>query len=105
MIEPANFFTTLVVKAIVAITPKCKDITRLASESLERPLPWHLRLRLKIHFLVCVWCERYVSQLEFMHRCLHKEGEHGHERADAAKLSGDAKGRLRRALEDSSKSP
>jgi hypothetical protein len=49
-------------------TPHCTEILRLASQSLEQPLPFRTRLKMRLHFLICVWCERYVKQLKFLHR-------------------------------------
>jgi hypothetical protein len=48
------------------ITPNCRDITRLASERLEHPLPLGARLRFGLHLSVCVYCARYVEQLELL---------------------------------------
>jgi hypothetical protein len=44
-------------------TPSCAEMSRLASRSLEQPLPpqtWH---RMKLHHLICV----YFKQLKFLH--------------------------------------
>ena len=58
-------------KAIVWIwnhTPNCAEMSRLASRSLDQPLPWRTRLRMRLHFLICVWCQRYLRQLQFLHQ-------------------------------------
>jgi hypothetical protein len=53
-------------------TPHCTEILRLASQSLEQPLSLRTRLKMRLHFLICVWCERYDKQLKFLHRaCSH----------------------------------
>jgi hypothetical protein len=51
---------------IWGLTPNCADMARLASESLDKALPLGLRLRMRLHFLVCVWCARYFKQLKFL---------------------------------------
>ena len=48
-------------------TPHCTEILRLASQSLEQPLSFRTRLKMRLHFLICVWCERYDKQLKFLH--------------------------------------
>jgi hypothetical protein len=48
-------------------TPHCTEILRLASQSLEQPLSLRTRLKMRLHFLICVWCERYDQQLNFLH--------------------------------------
>ena len=49
-------------------TPDCAAMARLSSERLERPLPLGMRLRMRLHFLICVWCHRYLKHLEFLHQ-------------------------------------
>lgn len=56
-------------------TPDCAAMARLSSERLEHPLPLGVRLRMRLHFLICVWCHRYLKQLEFLHQhapCAHE---------------------------------
>lgn len=48
-------------------TPHCTEILRLASQSFEKPLSFRTRLKMRLHFLICVWCERYDKQLKFLH--------------------------------------
>lgn len=48
-------------------TPHCTEITRLASQSFEQPLSFRTRLKMRLHFLICVWCKRYHHQLIFLH--------------------------------------
>lgn len=47
-------------------TPNCVEMSRLASQSLDRPLGFKLRVRMRLHHLICVWCQRYQRQLEFI---------------------------------------
>ncbi len=49
-------------------TPNCADLSRLASQSLDRKLPWNLRLEMRLHNLICGWCKRYRKQLQFLHQ-------------------------------------
>lgn len=82
------------------ILPTCKEMTRLLSDAMDRTLPWHVRLRIRIHLLMCTLCERYKRQLLFIRDLLRKHGDRlddvsgSHE----ASLSPEAKERLRRAL-------
>jgi len=57
-------------------TPNCVEMSQLASQRLERPLPLKLRLKMRVHFLICVWCKRYSNQLEFLHRASPCMDEH-----------------------------
>ena len=49
-------------------TPNCPGMSRLASLSLEQPASFALRLKMRLHHLICVWCQRYQKQLQFLHR-------------------------------------
>jgi hypothetical protein len=45
------------------ITPPCKDVTRMMSEAMDRPLPLRKRVAVYVHRLICVWCDRYCRHL------------------------------------------
>jgi len=49
-------------------TPHCTEILRLASQSLEQPQSVRTRMKMRMHFLICVWCKRYDKQLKFLHQ-------------------------------------
>jgi hypothetical protein len=57
-------------------TPNCVEMSRLASQRLEQPLSVELRLKMRVHFLICVWCKRYFKQLDFLHRTSPCMDEH-----------------------------
>lgn len=74
-------------------TPNCAEMSRLASLSLEQPPSFALRLKMRLHHLICVWCRRYERQLKFLHRVAPKM----HEEAAAIskrKLSEETKRRM-----------
>jgi hypothetical protein len=41
----------------------CKEVTRMVSESLDRKLPLHQRIGIRMHLLMCRFCSRYRKQL------------------------------------------
>jgi hypothetical protein len=57
-------------------TPNCADMSRLASRSLEQPLPFGTRLKMAMHYLICVWCSRYLKHLRFLHAAAPGFDEH-----------------------------
>ena len=74
-------------------TPHCTEILRLASQSLEQPLSFRTRLKMRLHFLICVWCERYVKQLKFLqHAGSHLD--HQAESLPGRGLSAEARQRI-----------
>lgn len=48
-------------------TPNCAEMSRLASLSFEQPSTLRTRLKMRLHYLICVWCERYARHLKFLH--------------------------------------
>ena len=79
-------------------SPNCAEMSRLASQSWDRPLPWSTRFRMRLHYLICVWCKRYFKQLQF----LHDAAGHFEEHADTSPsrgLSPEARQRLLKHLQ------
>jgi hypothetical protein len=87
----AGSFASIVWK----ITPHCREVVRLTSQSRDRSLSLAKRLRLGLHRRFCEWCARYAEQLEFLHESAHQLDEKG-----SQALPSDAKSRLKRALKD-----
>ena len=97
MIEPTNGWKAKVVMFIAEHTPKCHDITRLVSEAMDRPLPLRTRLAMRMHYLICIWCQRYRDQLGFVRDALQSCPTDDIDRA-RGKLSPEARNRLKIAL-------
>ena len=64
---------------------------------MDRELPFTTRIKLRIHYLMCSFCERYEKQLNYMREVARgfpeKIGE-----ISAEKLPSDFKERMREAL-------
>ena len=48
-------------------TPGCAEMSRLTSRALEQPLALQVRLKMRLHFVICAWCRRYFEQINFLH--------------------------------------
>lgn len=46
----------------------CKDICALLSESMDRPLGWRERFSIKLHFMLCRNCTRFLQHLQFLRK-------------------------------------
>lgn len=81
--------------------PTCRDMARLLSEAMDRTLPWHVRVRMRLHLLMCVLCERYKQQLHFIREALRNDAGRLNLDADPQEpcLSDEAKARIRHALD------
>ena len=66
--EHRSWLQLRIVLLIAALTPSCPEVVRLLSRGMEKPLPWHTRFRLRIHNLMCSFCERYARQLKAMRK-------------------------------------
>ncbi len=86
------------IRLLAAATPGCDEVTRLVSESQERPLTRWERSRLWAHYKICDWCRRYQQQLELLGRLTREAGTRP--ASDTRQLSPGAKEKLHRALDE-----
>src|ERR1700722_4095206 len=42
---------------------KCRDVSELATDYMERALPWRQRLAVRLHLFLCDMCRAYIDQL------------------------------------------
>jgi hypothetical protein len=79
----------------------CQEVLPILSESLERRLTLRERITLRLHFIICVYCIRYLKQLRFMRAALRAQSATAaeDETPPAPTLSADARERIRRTLE------
>ena len=88
--------------ALLAVSPNCREASRLQSDALDRSLSLSQRFGLRLHLLLCRWCRRYGKQIRFLRQAAH---EHPEEAVEAAPrtLSPEARERLKRSLRDEAK--
>ncbi len=48
----------------------CKQVTRLISESQERPLSLTEKISLKAHVMICVGCKNFSLQVPFLSKAM-----------------------------------
>jgi hypothetical protein len=97
--EPQGWKAGLVF-ALARRLPHCKQVAPLMSEALDHELPWRVRIKIRLHQVVCLACVRYEEQLRLLNetaRRLATELEE-HQPSSTARLSDDARERLKRAL-------
>ena len=61
-----NWWQTRLVILIGRHTPKCREMVRLLSQEMDRPLPLSMRIRKRFHYLICCWCQRYEEHLKYL---------------------------------------
>ena len=82
---------------IFRFTPTCPEVIRTLSLGMEKQLPLLTRVKLRIHFLMCSFCQRYMEQLKYMRHVAREFPDKIGEVSDA-KLPLDAKERMKAAL-------
>jgi hypothetical protein len=97
VIEPTNWWKTKLVMFIAKHTPKCHDITRLISQSMDGQLPLRTRLAMRVHYIICVWCTRYRDQLALTRKAMHVCPDEGVEKMEG-ELEATAKARMKERL-------
>lgn len=86
----------------------CKDISRVISESFERPLSFGERAGLRFHMLICGTCRRFRKLQYKIHSAVKEHGTGASQDSDEAPvLPEDSKSRIniaiRKAIEESDK--
>ena len=92
-----NWWQTMLVKFIGKHTPKCREMVRILSQSMDEPLPLMMGIKKRLHFLICCWCQRYEEQLRYIHETARHFPEHAGE-ASATPFPPDAKERIKQRL-------
>ena len=89
----------MLVKFIGKHTPKCREMVRILSQSMDEPMPLMMRIKKRLHFLICCWCQRYEEQLRYIHETVRQFPGHGDEASDIP-FPTEAKERIKRKLAD-----
>lgn len=82
---------------ICRFTPTCPEVVRILSLGMDKHLSLAMRIKLRLHFLMCSFCERYMKQLKYMRQVAREFPEKIGEVSNAS-LSPDAKERMKAAL-------
>jgi hypothetical protein len=64
---------------------------------MDKELSLMMRIKLRIHYLMCSFCERYMKQLKYIRQVSREFPEKIGDASDAS-LPGDAKERMKAAL-------
>jgi hypothetical protein len=92
-----NRFQTALVRFIGERTPKCREVVRILSQSMDSKLSLTMRIKLRLHYLICAWCQRYEKQLHALRNFVSSLPDHVEDSA-VDTLSPTAKERLKEAL-------
>ena len=79
---------------------RCKDVSARISWSLDEPLPWHQRLAVEFHLLMCRYCARFRRQLRLLRKVSAQIDTDLADCDPAEGLSEECKNRIKEALRD-----
>ena len=60
-------------------------------------MPLRMRIKKRLHFLICCWCQRYEEQLVYMRQTAREFPEHADQASDA-EFSNEARERIKQKL-------
>ena len=82
---------------ISTLSPGCKQVARLQSQAVARPLSVSERMGLELHLLICHWCRRFGEQVTFLRSAAHQCSEN--EQANAVySLTVEGRERIKQRL-------
>jgi len=78
----------------------CREVTQMISESLDRNLPFHQRIGIRMHLLMCKLCSRYRRQLLLLRETIRLEVAKSEDIESATALPPGARERIKRSIRD-----
>lgn len=82
--------------------PTCQQTVETISQSMERRLTLTERIKVKIHFWICVWCQWYMEHLQLIRAASRAQAAEAPDQMSGATLSNEARERIRRRLTNQS---
>lgn len=76
----------------------CKEVSQRISESMDRGLPLHHRMFIRIHIMMCKYCYRFRKQLFFIRELGRFSQSLGEAAGSAPTLSDEAREKIKNSL-------
>lgn len=76
----------------------CRKVTQLISESMDRKLPIHHRMGLRVHLFMCKLCSRYKKQLQILRETVRLYAMRDETPTPSTSLPAAARERIKKAL-------
>jgi hypothetical protein len=76
----------------------CKEVSQRISASMDRGLPLHQRMFIRLHTMMCRHCHRFRKQVLFLRRLGRFHQSLGKAAGSALTLSDEARARIRSSL-------
>src|SRR5437764_3964078 len=95
--EHRSWLQLQIVLLICRFTPTCPEVVRILSLGMDKQLSLMMRMKLRIHYLMCSFCQRYMKQLKYIRQVSREFPDEIGELSDAA-LPADTKERMKAVL-------
>lgn len=95
--EHRGWLQLQIVLLICRFTPTCPEVVRILSLGMDKRLSLMMRTKLRIHYLMCSFCQRYMKQLKYI-REVSREFPNKIGDVSDASLTADAKERMKAAM-------
>ena len=95
--EHRSWLQLQIVLLICRFTPTCPEVVRILSLAMDKQLSFMMRIKLRIHYLMCSFCQRYMKQLNYLREISREFPNKIGEISDAS-LTADAKERMKAAM-------
>jgi hypothetical protein len=82
---------------------RCREISKLVSESMERQLPLRQRIEVRMHLMLCRLCAGFARQARLLRRAAKQDSERvaADGSTPESTLSEEARQRIKAALRES----
>ena len=77
----------------------CKAVTQIVSESMDRALPIHHRVLIRMHLLMCKYCARFSRQLLLIRKICRSEELMPGDSDDTGVIPKEACERIKKSLQ------
>jgi hypothetical protein len=79
--------------------PKCQEMVKIITASIDDKLSWREWVLMKVHLLSCDPCINFLKQIKFIRTALSYSDERLGQDDKSVKLSNEARARMKEALE------
>jgi hypothetical protein len=76
----------------------CKEVSQRISESMDRTIPLHQRFFIRMHLMMCRYCDRFRKQLLFLRQLSLFSQSPGEDAESVFSLSDEARERIKSSL-------
>ena len=86
---------------ILRTLPPCKEVVKIVSASLDRPLSFRERTVMRLHLIACKPCVRYFEQSQFLGDASSQLDEQLKDELFTGRLTDEARERIKKVLKTS----